>query len=160
MDVLDLITKIGSLAGYLASGFIVYDRFFKGEPLVYLQPGDTQLAVVVRNVAKEPILIKSFKCRPEAMFVSLSAEVGDLVYAIRGKPINALIQPDGEHHFVWADKDEWAALAPNHRALIKMHWTFTRSRWLPRSPVRIRNTVGGLNELRTLIRFGNRPVVE
>ena len=118
-------------------GFLV-----KGRPWAYLQPEVPGLSVIVHNMAKEPIFIKSLKCEPASLFVGRSHEIGDIVEAQLGVPLNTAIAPQSNHSFSLLTKKEWDELAPDRKVVITLHWSFVRSRWLPQLPIRIRKTVG------------------
>jgi hypothetical protein len=153
MDILELFKTVGSIAGLVTFAFVVIDRFFKDRPLVYLLPETAHLKIVVRNVAKEAIFIKSFKCSPPAMDVSYGPTLHHTINTVAGKTFSAVIGPETEQAFVWLTRPEWDKLAPTDETVIEVHWAFTRSRWTPQFPVRVRNTVEFLNKLRESAQF-------
>jgi hypothetical protein len=114
----------------------------KGRPWGFLQPEVPGLSVVVHNMAKDPILIKSFKCEPVSLVVGRSHEMRDIVEAQVGLPPNTVIAPESKHSFSLLTKKEWDSVATDQRVIITVRWSFTRSRWLPQFPIRIRKTVG------------------
>ena len=118
-------------------GIVVKDR-----PWAYLQPEVSGLSVLVHNMANEPILIKSFKCEPASLFVSRSHEMRDIVGAEAAVTRNTVIAPQSNHSFIVLTKQGWDELVPDREVVIGMHWSLTRSRWLPQFPTRIRKTVG------------------
>jgi hypothetical protein len=118
-------------------GFVV-----KGRPWAYLQPEVPGLSLVVHNMAKEPILIKSFKCEPMSLCVGRSHEIRDIVEAQVGVPPNTVIAPECKHSFSLLTKKELEEYEPDRKVVITVSWSFTRSRWLPQFPIRIRKTVG------------------
>jgi hypothetical protein len=128
-------------------GFVV-----KGRPWAYLQPEVPGLSVFVHNMAKEPILIKSFKCEPVALFVGRSHEMQDIVVAHVGVPLNTVIAPESKHSFSLLAKKEWDEFAPDCKVVIALRWSFTRSRWLPQFPIRIITTVGFVNAVMRITR--------
>ena len=73
---------------------VILDVVVKGRPWAYLQPEVSGLSVVVHNMAKESILIKSFKCEPVSLFVGCSHEVRNIVDAQDGVPLNTVIAPE------------------------------------------------------------------
>jgi hypothetical protein len=118
-------------------GFVV-----KGRPWAYLQPEVPGLSVVVHNMAKERILIKSFKCQPVSLFVGRSHEARYIVDAQAGVPLNSVIAPESKHSFSLLTNREWDEVAPDRKVVIALRWSTTRTRWLPQSSIRIRTTVG------------------
>src|SRR5215470_14057156 len=104
-------------------GFVV-----KGRPWAYLQPEVPGLSVVVHNMAKEPIFIRSLKCKPGSLFVGRSHEIGDIVEARIGVPLNTAIAPKTNHSFSLLTKMEWDELAPDRKVIITLQWSFMRSR--------------------------------
>ena len=118
-------------------GFVI-----KGRPWAYLQPEVLGLSVVVHNMAKEPILIKSFKCEPASLLVVRSHQVRNIVDAQAGVPLNTVIAPESNYAFSLLTKREWDELAPDRKVVIMLRWSFTRTRWLPQFPIRIRKPVG------------------
>jgi hypothetical protein len=133
----------------------------KGRPWAYLQPEVPGLSLVVHNMANEPIIIKSFKCRPVSLFVGRSHEMRDIIEAQVGVPPNTVIAPESKHSFGLLTTKEWDAVAHDRNVVIALHWSFTRSRWLPQFPIRIRKTVGFVKAVMKLTRrqkaVGNLP---
>jgi hypothetical protein len=67
MEIVEIIKLAGAIVGLVTGCFVVVDRFIRNRPMLYLEPTKDDpdyLAVVVRNVAREPIVVESFKCRP------------------------------------------------------------------------------------------------
>ena len=128
-------------------GFIV-----KGRPWAYLQPEVPGLSVVVHNMAKEPILINSFKCKPLSLFVGRSHEIRDIVEAQVGVPLNTVIAPQSRHSFSLLTKNELDESKPDSKVVITVGWSRTRSRRLPQFPIRIKKTVGFVRALMRVTR--------
>jgi hypothetical protein len=118
-------------------GFVV-----KGRPWAYLQPEVPGLSILVHNMAKGSILIKSFQCEPVSLFVGRSHEMRDIVEAQAGVPLNTVIAPESKDSFSVLTKTEWDEVAPDHKVVITLRWSLTRFRWLPQLPIRIVTTVG------------------
>jgi hypothetical protein len=135
-------------------GFVV-----KGRPWAYLQPEVPGLSLVVHNMAKEPIIIKTFKCKPGSLFVGRGHEIRDIVEAHAGVPPNAVIAPASKHSFSLLAKKEWDVVAQHRNVVIAMHWSFTRSRWLPQLPIRIKTTVGFVKAVMKITRRVPAPSV-
>src|ERR1700730_15610426 len=96
-------------------GFVV-----KGRPWAYLQPEVPGLSVVVHNLAKEPIFIKSFKCEPVSLFLGRSHEMRDIVEAEGGVPLNTVFAPESKHSFSLLTKKEWDEFAPDCKVVIAL----------------------------------------
>jgi hypothetical protein len=129
-------------------GFVV-----KGRPWAYLQPEVAGLSVVVHNMAREPIIIKSFKCKPVSLFVGRRHEVQEVVEAEAGVPPKTVIAPESKHSFGLLTNKEWDAVAHDRNVVIALHWAFTRSHWLPQFPIRIRKKVGFV---KAMMKFARR----
>jgi hypothetical protein len=122
MDVLDLVKTVGSFVGLITGGFVLIDRVFQHRPIVDLRPekDPDYLKVVVHNVAKEAILIKSFECEPSSMGVSYSPALEQIVEAAAGKTFSAVIAPGAEMAFVWISHPQWDTLPPTTRTTIEV----------------------------------------
>jgi hypothetical protein len=160
MDILEAVKTVGSIVALITGVFIVIDRFYKDRPYVYLWPetpeltvGTPLLKIVVRNVSKEAIFIKSFRCSPPAMYVSHGPTIRHMIAAAMRQPINAVIGPESEQKFEWFTTPEWDKLAPTDKTVIAMRWAFTRSGWIPQFPVHVRNRVEFLNKLRASAQY-------
>jgi hypothetical protein len=150
MDIFEGVKTVGAFVGLITGVFVVIDRIFRHRPIVYLRPDHDPdyLMIVVRNIAKEAIIIKSITCDPPSMLVGYGLEIEHMVEAAADKKFSTVIEPASEKAFVWMSKPEWDKEAGNKKTVITIHWAFTRSRWLVQFPVRVRNTVDFLKMLR------------
>jgi hypothetical protein len=129
---------------------VILGLVIKDGPWAYLQPELSGLSVLVHNMAKESILIKSFKCEPVSMFVGRSHETRDIAEAQAAVPPITVIAPQSKHSFSVLTMEGWDELVPDSKVVIAMCWSLTRSRWLPQFPTRIRKTVGFVNAVMRL----------
>ena len=136
------VNQSGSRRGTGLRTMVILGFVVKGRPWTYVQPEVSGLSVVVHNMARESILVRSFKCEPVSLFVSRSHELRNIEDAQAGVPLNTVIATEAKHSFSLITMREWDAVAPDRKVVIMLRWSFTRTHWLPQFPIRIRMTVG------------------
>jgi hypothetical protein len=149
---LEALKTIGSLVGLATGAFVLVDRFLRHRPIAYFRPpkdDSDEMRLVVHNTASEAIVIDAIRCRPPTMVVSFSDDWRDLLDPDLENGCISIIAPHSEKSFPWVERPNWEKQKPEDRAQITIRWAFTSSRWLPLVPVRLRTTVGRLNQLRS-----------
>lgn len=63
-DFIKAVTFVGGLSGLASISFLVYDRFIRSRPSIFLIPKDYNTQVCINNVADETIIIDEVTIRP------------------------------------------------------------------------------------------------
>lgn len=117
----------------------------KGRPWVYLQPEVHGPSVVVHNMAREPILVRSIGCGRVPLLVARSHDVRDTEAARAGEPLNVHIGAGATHSFGLLATSRWETRSPLGHMVLSLHWSLSRLPWLPQVPKRLSVSVGTVN---------------
>ena len=63
-ELVKCITFIGSLVGLAAGIFLVYDRLFRDQPVIFLVAHEYKAALRIKNVSEETIIIEDIEITP------------------------------------------------------------------------------------------------
>jgi hypothetical protein len=127
----------------------------KGRPWVYLQPEVHGPSVVVHNMAREPIVVRSIDCGRVSLLVARSHDVRDTEPARAGEPLNVSIGVGAVHSFSLLTTRGWEVLSSRDRVVVSLHWSLSRLPWLPQLPKRLSVSVSTVSAVMRLA-----PVIE
>lgn len=63
-ELLKSITFVGSIVGLASGVFLVYDRLFRNQPLIFLVPHEYKAALRLKNVSQETLIIEEIDIKP------------------------------------------------------------------------------------------------
>src|SRR5262249_51928043 len=135
VDGLEVLKTVGAFVGLLTGIFVVIDRFLRDRPLVDMRPHGSggrghPLQLVVKNVSKQSILIKGIDCKPDALRVSETEDLGAILSASAGQQPRRVIPPGERHVFYLITRGEWENLGDKEGVSIVARWSFTSTTWL------------------------------
>lgn len=147
---LEVLQSLGAFVAFVTGVFVLYDRFVRDHPIIDVRPcgEDHSLELIIRNVARQGLQIKSIECSTPTMGVSFSESVRDTIEALVGRSFSVFIPPENEKVFQLISRDGWKKLSPTDSIRIVARWSFTRSTWLPMPPLRYSATAGDLTNLK------------
>ena len=74
---------IGSAAGILSGAFLVYDRFVRSRPQVYLaKHGSYEIDVVLKNAANETLIVNEIGVAPNVLGLARGHQTRDILPVI------------------------------------------------------------------------------
>jgi hypothetical protein len=145
---LEVIKILGSIVGLLTGGFIVYDRFLRFRPVIWLRPMTfRRIELHVRNLADEDLLVEEIGVRPPSVTVAVGSEVGDTVRAAAGQPFSIIIPAKADMGFPIVTRPEFDTLPDETRLSFKLRWSLASSRWIWQKPVVLRVSRGQFRRL-------------
>jgi hypothetical protein len=69
---IDIVLKVGSLAGLAATGFLIYDRWIRDRPICYLCLRDGQVGLRIQSSVNETIIVNRIEMRPADDILGMS----------------------------------------------------------------------------------------
>jgi len=153
MEVWEFVKALGSLGGLFSAGKIIADWAFRDLPLIFLRkdPGSDQaprgIALVVRNVAKQDIVIHSIEVNPRYVAPIARDATRHVVAAAMDCPFNATVPAESVRPFSLIRIPKNADTPEQTEMVITVGWRFTGSSWLPRPKRRLRLTIQQYNDL-------------
>lgn len=148
MEVWEFVKALGSLGGLFSAGKIITDWAFRDLPLIFLRKDpEGGVALAVRNVAKQDIVISAIDVNPRYLDPSAGHETVNIVAAIVNRSFNAIVRAESLRLFPLMCNSKSAGAPPQTEMVITVGWRFTGSSWLPRPKRRLRLTIQQYNDL-------------
>jgi hypothetical protein len=158
MDVVEGFKLVGSLAGLVSGGFLIYDRFVRDRPLAYLAKADAhQIDVVLKNAANETLIVDEIGVAPNVLGLAGGHEIRDIVPTIirRGedtseskRPCFFPVEPFGELKLGVVTFDLFNQLDSNGSITIRLKWRNTRYGLPFARKVSVMTTAGDIRKLK------------
>jgi hypothetical protein len=142
--------ELGSIAGLLSLGFVVYDRFFKDRPHASVTMGDYGPQVLITNPSSTDITITGYRVFPAAYGIARDDSMNNVVSAAAGEKFSVSIKSGSEAMFplITKSKDGRKQTEVYRRGVICLFWRKNSSLWLPQIPLRTSYHVSIIASLR------------
>src|SRR5215470_4979173 len=148
---------VGSAAGIISGGFLVYDRLIRDRPQAYLaKHGSGAVDLVLRNAANETLIVDETSVAPNVLAFPHGHEIRDTVAAIyrRGEdvaesrlPCFFTVEPLGELTLGMVRFEAFKQLKKEDRITIRLKWRNTRFVLPFARKVKVTTTAGDIRKL-------------
>ncbi len=149
---------VGSAAGIISGGFLVFDRFIRGRPQVYLdKAGTLQVDVVLENSANETLIVDEIGVAPNVLGLNHGHDIRGVVAAIvrRGedapesrRPCFFPVEPVGELKLGVVTFEAFKRLKSDDCITVRLKWRNTRFVLPFARNVKVRTTAGDIRKLK------------
>lgn len=146
---------LGSGAGLLTSGFILYDRLFRIQPDAFLIRGEYpgQVDVILRNVSNESIIIDEMSASPNLVGLAKGDSVLAIVRAVvsrrehtdkNSRSVFIVLKPLEEIRIGLIAFDSFQKASADRDITIRFSWRTSRRRFPLKRTVSIKTSVGDI----------------
>lgn len=149
---LEYIFKIGSLAGLVSAGFLIFDRFFKHRPsislhrqIVYNAP---EIFLRVVNNDDSDLAIHKIECSSDRWAIAYHDDTRAIAIAVLNKALsNFVIPPRGTHLFSLIPVPGEGDDPLSEPLTFVMTWNLTGRSWLWRRTTKLKTHTDHISQL-------------
>jgi hypothetical protein len=129
--------ELGSIAGLLSLGYVVFDRLFKDRPRASITMGDYGPLVLIANPSSTDVTMIGYRVMPAAYGIARDDGQNSIVAAAAGEQFSATIKAASDASFVLLtrSKDGKKQTEIHRRGAIFIFWRKNSSLWLPQIPI-------------------------
>jgi hypothetical protein len=134
---LETIKTIGSFAGLVTTGFVIWDRCWRGRPKASLTGAvrttgmPPEMYIRISNPGPTDMLIQSVRVRPAIYGVAKDHSAKGRKAFFEGVDLNLLLRSGKEHDLPIEDLREDARKTVSQQVFFFISWRKTGSDWLP-----------------------------
>jgi hypothetical protein len=142
--------ELGSIAGLLSLGYVVYDRFFKDRPHASITMGEYGPQVLITNPSSTDVTLTGYRVIPAAYGIARDENLNNAVSAAAGGQFSAAIKAGSDTSFplITLSRDGKKQTEIHRRGMIFLLWRRNSSLSFPQIPIWTTYDVGIIESLR------------